>query len=92
MNKRLKTPISWSRVDVVKAISHMEKEGTSIIANLNDVNDDSHKLNLVSNQIANSIYTACKRNYKPNKKQSITNSCHEHCSSANFKAIAEINF
>ena len=38
VNKRLKIPISWSRVDVVKAISHMEKEGTSIIANLNDVN------------------------------------------------------
>ena len=58
-------PKSWGRVMLLKPLAHMEKETNSITTILINVVDGSHKLNLVTNQITNIIYTTCESNYKP---------------------------
>ena len=67
----------------------MEQDAQQIMSDLHNANDAA-KLNTVSNQLSSVIYTACKNSYKVKKKrENVT--IHDHCTSANFKAIAEIN-
>ena len=66
--KRSPNCIKWQQVDIVKMTALMEQDAQQIMSDLHNTNDAA-KLNMVSNQLSNVIYTACKNSYKATKKK-----------------------
>ncbi len=82
INRRLKQPIIFDRVDISRAIQKLKTP--YVIAN-NESN------NLTAIKLANHIYECCRSSYKEIEQRIEISGNLINCKSANFKAIADAN-
>ena len=89
INKRRIPPLIFSKINWPEAVRCLEEKSVTINEHLADplVNNDQ----LVA-LISTTIYDTCKQNYKTNTEDSFHPPNFETCNSANFKAIAKMNF
>ena len=75
--------IKWRQVE------QMKQGVAQILYDLDDANDVG-KINTICNKVLSTIYKACQNNYKPIENESLITMNTNHCTSVNYKAIAEI--
>ena len=92
INTRVRRPIDFSNIDVVKVVSELEIKAEDILIKLNDNTvSEIESVNKVSYELAEAVYDACKNNYK-NDDLNITRHPEDHIlTSHHYKAIAEAN-
>ena len=90
VNRRILPPLKLHRIDIKKVISSMKVGADKIKEEIaNDIYDN----NTLSNLISNTIYNACRSNYKEKEDQVLHDMTPNliNCNSKNFKAIAQAN-